>query len=152
MRGISLFIAVVAVLVATVFAASHGFNDNVAWHTNLAEAKQLAAAQNKPLMVLIHKSWCGACKRLNQQLSAAGSEPFVEASNSFVMVNLSDDAEPSDAAYAPDGGYIPRVLFLDSAGNVKPELKNPTRSGQYLYFYTDAGSLVAGMKNALTKL
>ena len=33
-------------------------------------------------------------------------------SDSFVMINLGDDMEPSDAKFKPDGGYIPR--FIDN--------------------------------------
>lgn len=103
-------------------------------------------------MALIHKSWCGACKRLKTQLEGAAAESFVAASADFVMVNLADDAEPADPAYAPDGGYIPRVIFVDAKGAVRPELKNPARSGEYKYFYTDATSLVNGMKAAKAAL
>ena len=31
----------------------------VAWK----DAKTVAATQGKPIMLLLHKSWCGACKR-----------------------------------------------------------------------------------------
>lgn len=31
-------------------------------------------------------------------------------------MNTSDDEEPTEDLYKPDGGYIPRIIFLDSAG------------------------------------
>lgn len=30
----------------------------------------------------------------------------------FGVACLKDDEEPSDAKYSPDGGYIPRILFI----------------------------------------
>lgn len=42
----------------------------------------------------------------------AASEEITNLSQHFVMVNVQDDEEPGDSKYSPDGGYIPRILFL----------------------------------------
>lgn len=52
------------------------------------------------------------------------SDALEQASESFVMVNLEDDEEPQDPEFKPDGGYIPRLLFLDSQGKIHSEIFN----------------------------
>ena len=71
-------------------------------------------------MLIIHKSWCGACKNLkalfaqddevNRQslLLIITQVQVLELSEGFIMVNLGDDKEPADEKFKPDGGYIPR--------------------------------------------
>lgn len=66
--------------------------------TGLEDSKM----QDKPLMLLIHKSWCGACKSLKPKF--AESEQLAKLSKKFIMVNTADDEEPKDAKYHPDGG------------------------------------------------
>jgi protein-disulfide reductase (glutathione) len=44
--------------------SSRGFNDNIDWYNNLEEAIAAGKEEGKPVFVLIHKTWCGACKRL----------------------------------------------------------------------------------------
>lgn len=58
------------------------------------------------MMVVIHKSWCGACKRLGPLF--ANSEEILNLSKEFVLVNIQDDEEPADVLYKPDGGALKR--------------------------------------------
>ncbi|KAJ8040226.1 Thioredoxin domain-containing protein 12 [Holothuria leucospilota] len=112
-----------------------GFGGNIDWKT-LDDGLALAKESNKPLMLIIHKSWCGACKALKPKF--ASSLAIETMSNEFVMVNVEDDEEPTDRQFTPDGGYIPRILFLSPDGKVQTELKNKLGNPKYHYYYSDA--------------
>ena len=70
-----------------------GFGDAIEWK-NLDEGLEAAKAENKLAMVVVHKSWCGACKRLGP--SFAGESRIAEMADNFVMINVHDDEEPTD--------------------------------------------------------
>jgi protein-disulfide reductase (glutathione) len=129
-------------------AGSNGWNDNIAW-VSVGDAAAKAQETGKPIMTVIHKSWCGACKSLKPKFAA--STEIEALSKSFVMVNALDDEEPSGKEYQPDGGYIPRVIFSDSSGKVRPELHEGANP-QYKYYYSEATQIVAAMKSALAAL
>lgn len=141
-------VALLAGLPASTAAPSNGWNDDIEW-VAVGDAAGVAKDSGKPIMTVIHKSWCGACKALKPKFAA--STEIAELSKQFVMVNAMDDDEPAGDEYKPDGGYIPRILFSDSAGAVHPELHEGPNA-KYAYFYSDAAQIVAVMKSALAAL
>ncbi|PIK48887.1 putative thioredoxin domain-containing protein 12-like, partial [Apostichopus japonicus] len=70
---------------ASAESLARGFGDNIAWK-KLDEGLSLSKESNKPLMLVIHKSWCGACKALKPKF--ASSLAIENMSPEFVMVNV----------------------------------------------------------------
>lgn len=120
---------------------ARGWGDSIAW-VSLQDGLDAARTSDQPLCLVIWKTWCGACKNLRPVFAA--SAEINELAGRFVMVNVVDDEEPKDAAYAPDGGYIPRILFLDSNGSVMTDVH--TGNAQYKYFYSSADSIAENMR------
>jgi protein-disulfide reductase (glutathione) len=128
-------------------APSHGFNDAIAWR-HLDEGLAEAKAEGRPLMLVVHASWCGRCQELKPAFTQAR---LAELSEQFVMVNADQDQVPAVLGYAPDGSYIPRVLFLDpTTGSADEELQNPRRE-RYHYYYGPQDDLPAMMEKALAR-
>ncbi|KAJ2954857.1 hypothetical protein O0L34_g3174 [Tuta absoluta] len=100
-------------------------------------------------MVIIHKSWCGACKNLKPKF--ADSREIQELSKHFVMVNLVDDEEPKGNKFAPDGPYIPRILFISPNGRIDGDIYNEDGSPQHKYFYSRPEQIAKSMKKVLQK-
>lgn len=128
-------------------APSNGFGEQIAWRgfdEGLAEATKLA----RPLMLVVHASWCGQCKALQPKFS----EPELqELSAQFVMVNVDQDQAPRALEFAPDGTYVPRVLFIDpQTGKPDTSLVNENR-GRTIYYYSPIDDLVGTMKKALDR-
>lgn len=107
MRLICITVVLLGILKTSI--ADNGFGSAFAWIESLDEAVNEAKEREAPLMLIIHKSWCGACKALKPKF--ASSEPLQQFSRHFVMVNLMDDQEPAGDEYRPDGGYIPRSVL-----------------------------------------
>eukprot|EP00035_Acanthoeca_spectabilis_P039025 m.58373 g.58373 ORF g.58373 m.58373 type:complete len:155 (+) comp9407_c0_seq1:1303-1767(+) len=148
MRVGVLFVAVLG-LCAAKEDLSHGWGEGIDW-VKFDDAAGIASSTGKPIMLIIHKTWCGACKALKPKFAA--STEIQELSSKFVMVNVEDDEEPKGEMYTPDGGYIPRILYLNSGGVVDPELKNANGNPKYGYYYSDETSVAEGMKAAAEKL
>ncbi|KAK8743787.1 hypothetical protein OTU49_001265 [Cherax quadricarinatus] len=127
----------------------NGLGENYEWYT-LEDGLKISKDTGKPLMLIIHKSWCGACKAFKPKF--AESSEALQLSKNFVMVNTIDDEEPKEDKYAPDGGYIPRILFLDSQGEVQQSIYNKKGNPTYKFYYYDDKTVVDSMKEALEEL
>jgi protein-disulfide reductase (glutathione) len=125
-----------------------GWNDDIAWRS-LDEGLKEAKSSGMPVMMVVHTQWCGNCQKLKTTFNADAK--LAQLSERFVMVHVDQDANPEVALYGPDGQYIPRVMFLDTDGNVDQNLQNPNRPSRFRYFYQPQEDLVATMRQALDR-
>lgn len=77
-----------------------GFGDAISWYS-FDDGLRAAEAQAMPALVVIHKSWCGACRSLGPAFAA--SAEIAALASEFIMINVRDDEEPRDASWHPDG-------------------------------------------------
>ncbi|CAD5123753.1 DgyrCDS12067 [Dimorphilus gyrociliatus] len=127
---------------------SRGFNSNIKWLNDLDQAITMAKDSDKLIFLLLHKSWCRACKELKPSFSS--DNELLELSKKFIMVNLEDDEEPRDDKYSPDGGYIPRAFFLQKNGEPILSLYNKEGNEKYKYYYSFSSQVVKSMNEALS--
>uniref|UniRef100_A0A2C9JBR8 Thioredoxin domain-containing protein n=1 Tax=Biomphalaria glabrata TaxID=6526 RepID=A0A2C9JBR8_BIOGL len=140
------FMFAASTVFGTVAAAAESWGKNIKWVT-MKEAQKLAKEQNKPTMILVTKTWCRACKALRPKFA---SHPEIEKmSSEFIMVNMEDEDEVKNPDLQPDGTYFPRILFLDSEGNVLTDVYNKEGSSQYRYYYSDTKPIVDSMNEVL---
>lgn len=125
-------------------APDRGFGANFKW-MKLDHALKEAKQSNKPIMMVLHRSWCQISQGLKPKI--AESKEINELSKNFVMVNLEDDEIPKDGRYDVDGSYVPRIVFLDSEGNLKKEIDNEnTDLDKTKFFYKSSEEIVKSMK------
>ncbi|KAI6176839.1 hypothetical protein M3Y97_00842200 [Aphelenchoides bicaudatus] len=125
---------------------SHGFGTDIEW-IEFDKAEELSNELKKPVFVLIHKTWCGACKQLKNSFSSSPKrKEFIQLTRRFVMVNLEDDEEPQDDKFAPDGAYIPRLYFLKGSDVLPVTNKNYPKN---LYYFPQLPDVMKAMNQAL---
>lgn len=146
---VSLLLLVIAASSSSSSTLSRGWGD-LAW-VPLKEGLIEASTTKKPVMLIIWKTWCGACKAL-RPLFAASNDIAVESTN-FIVVNAVDDEEPNGDIYSPDGGYIPRILFVSPEGKVLTDAfaQNHGAGEKYHYFYSEPKSILATMRTVASR-
>lgn len=124
--------------------STHKFGDHFQWRT-LQEGLQEVRQTGRPGFVLVHKDWCGACQRLAPLFKA--DEALLQKSREFVMISV--DEEPDQPEYEPDGAYVPRILFTDADGQVRPDIFNVDGNMEYKYYYANPSLIVKSMTRTL---
>jgi thiol:disulfide interchange protein len=83
-----------------------------------------ASQSGRPVIMVFHAPWCSSCKRYREIFKDSG---IVEASRDFVMILIDADADKyANGAFAPDGTYVPRTIFLTAEGEIRTDLTGKT--------------------------
>lgn len=100
----------------------------IAWH-DMASGVPEAERTGKTALLVFHATWCQVCR----QLRTVFKDPeIVAASRDLVMILIDVDKEPDlNGAFAPDGGYVPRTVFVDPEGNVIESLQSANPKYHY---------------------
>uniref|UniRef100_A0A914I6F6 Thioredoxin domain-containing protein 12 n=1 Tax=Globodera rostochiensis TaxID=31243 RepID=A0A914I6F6_GLORO len=127
---------------------SGGFGMDIDW-VPWPQAVSVALDLNRPIFLLVHKSWCGACQALKKSFSTSSKrKELLELSNKFVMSNTNDEDETEDEEYAPDGRYIPRLFILDKYGKRYP-VDNKKNFPSNIAYFPQVPDVIRAMKMGL---
>ena len=111
---------------------------------SVADVKAELASSGKPGVVFVTQPWCGACKGLKKSIN--GDASFKEALKDFVVVNVSGEDGTQWQADGKSDGYIPRVYFLKTNGEMMDiTAPNP----DYAYFFPSSSAVKLGMAELL---
>ncbi|XP_029980288.1 anterior gradient protein 3-like [Sphaeramia orbicularis] len=124
---------------------SRGWGNSISWVKSYEEALSKMVKSNKPLMVIHHREECPYCQDLKKVFVAEKSIQTM-AKEDFIMLNLVE--ETSDPNMAPDGYYVPRIIFVDPSKTVRADISGIHPENLYTYSPADIQSLVNNMKKA----
>jgi thiol:disulfide interchange protein len=123
----------------------YSYHGDTAWRTDFSEARQMAAEQDRPIVVYFWTTWCTYCEDYNRNVY---SDPTVQSRlDDFVLVAVNLDSDGSEATrlkqrynvnyppqhvvVTPDGevltrisGYAPKGDFVSYLDRADREFKN----------------------------
>ncbi|XP_051260402.1 anterior gradient 1 [Dicentrarchus labrax] len=124
---------------------SRGWGDSISWVQSYEEGLSKMVKSQKPLMVIHHQIDCPFSQELKKAFVAAKSIQKM-AKEDFIMLNLVE--ETADKNLAPDGYYVPRILFVDPSLAVRADIAGKYDNRHYVYEPSDMALLAKNMKKA----
>ncbi|XP_035030975.1 anterior gradient 1 [Hippoglossus stenolepis] len=124
---------------------SRGWGRNITWVKDYEEGLLKMVSSKKPLMVIHHREDCPYSEALKKAFVAEKSIQKMAKLN-FIMLNLVEETE--DLNLAPDGFYVPRILFIDPSMTVRQNLVGKYDNRLYTYEPADMELLAQNMKKA----
>ncbi|XP_075067519.1 anterior gradient protein 3-like [Mixophyes fleayi] len=125
---------------------ARGWGNGISWVQTYEEGLYNAKKSNKPLMVIHHLEDCQYSQALKKVFSQ--NEEIQElAKEDFIMLNIMH--ETTDKNLAPDGKYVPRIMFVDPSFTVRADITGHYSNRLYTYEPQDIELLLENMKKAL---
>ncbi|KAM6955569.1 anterior gradient 1 [Lycodopsis pacificus] len=124
---------------------SRGWGDSIRWVKSYEVGLLEMVKRKKPLMIIHHQDNCQHSQALKKAFAADKSIQKM-AEKDFIMVNLL--VETTDENIAPDGHYVPRILFVDPSKTVRTEIVGKFPTHLYTYEPADMMLLAKNMKKA----
>ncbi|XP_062862434.1 anterior gradient 1 [Trichomycterus rosablanca] len=124
---------------------SRGWGDDITWVQTYEEGLSKMKESNKPLMVIHHLEECPYSQALRKAF-AENKDIQKMAQNDFIMLNLIH--ETTDPNMAPDGHYVPRILFVDPSMTVRADIISKYSNKLYAYEPEDMDHLEENMAKA----
>lgn len=140
-----------------VAAGSQAAADPITWDTPIQwtpwdSAVAKATAENKPICLVVYADWCPKCRALAPLFK---DPKLLAAANDAVMVLQNHDEKPDwlDQRFGEFGNYVPRIFFLDKAGNVDRSITSGHPRFPYFYRANPEGlsQLVGSLQTAAKK-
>uniref|UniRef100_H3BYW7 Anterior gradient 1 n=1 Tax=Tetraodon nigroviridis TaxID=99883 RepID=H3BYW7_TETNG len=126
---------------------ARGWGGSLKWARSYEHALAKMVQSQKPLMVIHHKEECRFSQALKKAF--ADEQSIQEMAKDFIMLNLLVKKEETpDPNLAPDGYYVPRILFVDPSMTVRTDIRGKYSNRQYAYEPGDMADLLKSMKKA----
>uniref|UniRef100_A0A0B8RYK0 Anterior gradient protein 2 n=1 Tax=Philothamnus irregularis TaxID=1899461 RepID=A0A0B8RYK0_9SAUR len=127
---------------------SRGWGDKQTWTQTYEEALFKSKTSNKPIMIIHHLEECPHSQALKKVF--AEHKEIQKLASNFVLLNII--YETTDKHLAPDGQYVPRILFVDPTLTIRADITGRYSNRLYAYEPQDIPLLYSNMQKALILL
>ncbi|XP_061410846.1 anterior gradient protein 3-like [Lethenteron reissneri] len=124
---------------------SRGWGDDITWVQTYEEGLAKSRNTRKPLMVIHHLEDCPYSNSL-KKVFVESKDIQRMAQEDFIMLNLLH--ETTDKHLAPDGHYVPRIIFVDPSLTVRADITGKYSNRLYAYEPIDVELLEENMRKA----
>ncbi len=118
---------------------SHSYHGDTAWRTDVDEALEAAAAEDKPVLVYFWTTWCTYCEEYNAN---AYTDPgILDRLDEFVLlaVNLDDGSESAARLQTEyNANYPPQHVAITPEGEVLVEINGYAEPDAFATYLDDA--------------